>query len=68
MIVLDKDSIAHRGPYPDIHQGQIDETDQDVDRIDHNAQKQGNLLLKHGANHLLRSSEVAFLAFEMGGV
>ncbi len=34
VMALDKGGLVLRGPFPDIHQGQIDETDQNVDHIE----------------------------------
>ena len=34
VMALDKGGLVLRGPFPDIHQGQIDETGQNVDHIE----------------------------------
>ncbi len=53
VMALDKDGLVLRGPFPDIHQGQIDETGQNVDHIE--AHSALEFFLPHGLPNECRS-------------
>ncbi len=52
-MALDNGGLILSGPFPDIHQGQIDETDQNVDHIE--AHSALEFFLPHGLPNECRS-------------